>query len=144
MNSAFLSPLRVELIDPYHSDGSGLWRYTEILSYRSVLLRKTIEISGTTDFGSVPKLPLIYANFGNRYHRATGVHDWLCAQDVKRSMADRVFLEAMRVENDEEITQMKSRGLDDDEILDRKAAIEGRAQSMYLAVLMYSKVTSWK
>lgn len=144
MKSAFLSPLRVELVDPYYSDGTGLWRYIDPFLYRSEFLRKTIEISGTTDFGSVPKLPLIYATFGNRYHRSTGVHDHLChIPGVQRKHADRVFLEAMRVENEEEISSMKERGLDNDEIADRKSSLEGRAQSMYAAVVAYSKLAFW-
>ena len=141
MKAAFLTPLRVELVDPFYKDGTGLWCYVEVFIYKSAILNKLIEISGTTDFGSVPKLPLIYATFGNRYHRSTGVHDHLCSQPrVPRKTADRVFLEAMRVENEEEIAGMQRRGLDDDEILDRKGALEGRAQAIYGAVLLYSKL----
>ncbi len=144
--SKFLTGLHVELFDPYANDGTGLWMLTAAFRYYSTLLRKEIEVpyGFVHDFASVPRLPLMYAVAGNRYHRAAVVHDYLCrSRQVRRDRADKVFLEAMQLQNREEIVQMAADGRQD-EIEDRKVALEGRAQGMYVAVALYTKSGLWK
>jgi hypothetical protein len=145
--SQFLTQLREELVDPYANDGTGLWAPTEIFSYYSSRLKKRIDIpvGFVYDHASVPRLPLAYAVAGNRYHRPALIHDWLCRMRLcKRETADLVFLEAMMLQNREELAAMKAAGKDDEEMAARKAAIDGRAQLMYLAVAAYTKTGLWK
>lgn len=147
MKPAFLSPLRVELVDPHYQDGTGLWRLVEPFLYRSGVLHRSITVPAgyLHDFASVPRLPFAYANFGNRYHRPAVVHDWLCEQtDLARGRADRVFAEAMRLQNEEEIAAMRAAGIDDDEVVDRRAALEGRCQLMHAAVVAFTKSGAWR
>lgn len=50
-----------------------------------------------TDFASVPRIPVVYMVFGNRAHREAVVHDYLYQTHlVKKTTADRIFLEAMK------------------------------------------------
>ncbi len=145
--SRFLSELVVRLHKPWANDGVGLWLQEEPLQFYSHRLKKTItaEYGFAHDFASVPRLPVIYSTFGNRYHRSAVIHDWLCRmRAVRREIADKVFLDAMRAENEEAVADMREAGIDDDEILDFKARAEGRAQAMYAAVVMYSKTGAWK
>lgn len=145
--SQFITELVVRLVDPFAKDGNGLWQQAEEFQYYSSLLKRAVTVPKgfVHDFASVPRVPLIYGNFGNRYHRPAVVHDYLCREGyVKRSKVDKVFLEAMRLQNDEEIEMMRLAGEDDDEILERKAALEGRAQAMYAAVVLFTKVGAWK
>lgn len=154
--SAFLTPLECRYIDPWrywnnggwHSnDGVDRWQLTSPFRYRSDLLRKTVEVplGFRFDKASVPTLPFIYAAFGGRYTKPACVHDFLCRdKKIKREKADLVFLEAMRTENADEIQAMRDQGEDDDEIYERKAEIEGRAQMMYMAVAAYTKTGLWK
>lgn len=147
MKARWLSELDERLVDPYANDGTGLWRLlAQFGVYSAVLGREVWAPEGFThDHGTVPRLPVIYANFGNRYHRPTVIHDYLCRYRIcSREKADLVFLEFMRLQNDEEIEWMREQGIDDDEIADRKAALEGRAQMMYAAVVLYSKTGAWK
>lgn len=141
--SQFLSELVEKLADPHHGDGTGLWELTEDFQYYSTLLRHTVVVPRgfTHDHASVPRVPLLYANFGNRYHRQGVVHDYLCREGyIKRSKADRVFLEAMRVQNADEVAALQMAGEGADAVADRKGALEGRAQAMYAAVVIYSKL----
>jgi len=48
------------------------------------------------------------------------------------------------LQNREELAAMKAVGKDDEEMAARKAAIDGRAQLMYLAVAAYTKTGLWK
>jgi len=87
----------------------------------------------------VPKLPLAYGLFGGLYASPAVIHDFLCREKVMlRQIADRVFLEAMRVQNAAELTWMESNGADEEEMTDRKAGLEGQSQAMYAAVRAYS------
>ena len=93
------------------------------------------------DKATVPTLPMMYANFGGRYTRPACIHDWLCrAGRIDRAKADLVFLEFMRLENSMELQAMYAAGIDDDDIADRKASTEGRAQMMYAAVALVTKL----
>jgi hypothetical protein len=50
----------------------------------------------TTDFASVPRLPLAYMVFGNKAHMAAVVHDYLYTTGIwPKDQADLVFREAM-------------------------------------------------
>lgn len=52
-----------------------------------------------TDLASVPRLPFVFWALGDRAHREAVIHDYLYRIDsvpgVDRSIADKVFLEAM-------------------------------------------------
>lgn len=55
----------------------------------------------TTDFASVPRLPIIYSLFGNRAQKPAVIHDFLYflgGEENQREKADTIFLAAM-VEN---------------------------------------------
>lgn len=153
--SAFLSALRCEYVPPWEylhegwndNDGTDRWQLTEPLKFHSDVLRKTDEVplGFRFDKASVPTLPMMYANFGGRYTRPACVHDWLCRMGrVSREKADRVFLEFMRLENAQELQAMYAAGVDDDDIADRNAVLEGRAQMMYAAVALFTKTGLWK
>ena len=61
----------------------------------------TIEEGYRTDLASVPRLPWIYAGFGDRAVNASILHDWLYSNRLgTRTLADRLFLEAMGAERD--------------------------------------------
>ncbi len=146
-NSHFLSDLVVELAEPWANDGAGMWRLLEPLNFYSHRVQKVLSVDTdfTTDFASVPRLPLAYAAFGNRFHRSAVVHDWLCrTRAVDRDVADKVFLDAMRVEIEEAATYQRSTGADDEEINEYKAKAEGAARTMYAAVALYTKTGLWK
>lgn len=57
----------------------------------------TVPTGFVTDLASVPRVPVIYMAFGDRAHREAVVHDYLYQTHlVKKSVADRIFLEAMK------------------------------------------------
>lgn len=71
------------------------------LIYVSNILGKIIVPEGfETDFASVPRIPIIYAMFGDRAHREAVLHDAMYRIDfpgnISFMMANRVFLEAMQ------------------------------------------------
>lgn len=145
--SQFLSELCEKLVDPYANDGTGMWGLTEEFQYYSSSLKRTVVVPRgfVYDHASVPRIPLIYDQFGNRYHRPALVHDYLCREGhVKRNRADRVFLEAMRLQNAEELSEMHAQGVDEETIAERARALEGRAQLMFAGVVLYSKSGIWK
>ncbi len=89
----FLNDLIVECIN------DDKWRLDESLIYESDIAG-TIKIPAgfETDFASVPRLPFIYMFFGSEAHKAAVVHDYLYRYAVvERSVADKVFREAMSV-----------------------------------------------
>ncbi len=89
--AAFLTPLRVEWVDP------RTWRLLEALVYESDRLGRAITVPGgfCTDFASVPRLPLAYLVAGGRATRAAVVHDYLYqTHEEPRDVADDVFEEA--------------------------------------------------
>jgi len=73
------------------------------LGYYSSMLKLlvTVPTGFETDLASVPRLPFTYWLWGGRAHREGVLHDYLYRKDsvpvVKRSVADRVFLEAMKL-----------------------------------------------
>ena len=138
----FRSGLQVKLACPWANDGTGQWELLVVLSFYSAVLRRLIEVpvGFSTDFASVPKGVLAWGLFGGRYAMAAVIHDYLLREGyVRREKCDRVFLEAMQVLNAEEIAAMRNAGIDEDEVLDRKAGLEGRAQMMYKAVWLHTK-----
>lgn len=154
--SAFLSALQMQYVAPWGffndgrwhpNTGTACWQLIAVFSYYSALLARVVEVplGFRTDGASVPTLPLIYARYGNRYTPAAVLHDFLCRQGyVARETCDRVFLEAMRLENTLETQAMSHSNIDRDEIDRVAAALEGRAYEMYLAVRAYTETGLWK
>ena len=78
-----------------------LWMLLDDLIYESDLIGKVVGPTYfVTDFASVPRIPIIYAIWGNRAHREAALHDYLYRSDsnpiVTRDVADAVFKEAMK------------------------------------------------
>lgn len=75
------------------------WVLLEPLEYlASTGERYVVPASFVTDLASVPRMPVIYAAFGNRGQsvRPAVLHDWLCRHKVvQRPTADRLFYQAM-------------------------------------------------
>lgn len=79
---------------------------TKPLIYQSDILAKetsikegilNVVVGFTSDFASVPRVPVIYFAFGDRAHHESVLHDALYKTGtVSRKMADAVFLEAMK------------------------------------------------
>ena len=91
MGGEFKTKLQVE------SDGQ-YWKLLSPLVFESDKYGEIIvPVNFLTDFASVPRIPLIYAIFGNTSHSAATLHDYLYSglQDISRKDADAVFLEAM-------------------------------------------------
>lgn len=89
----FLSPLQVELVE---DKGQGEWSLLSPLVYQAGDTTYTIPVGFTCDFASVPRIPFVYALYGNRAHKAAVLHDYLCRTGVvSRRKADDLFYEAM-------------------------------------------------
>ena len=89
-----------------------LFKLSSNLEYQSEILGGKIIIPKgfVTDFASVPRIPIIYMLFGDRAHHESVPHDFLYQTHqadvytnesvakvcVSKSMADKVFLEAMK------------------------------------------------
>lgn len=98
--SKFLSRLTVEELDDAANDGRGQWRLTTALVYQSDVASTIISVPTgfTTDFASVPRIPLVYEAVGDTAHAAAVVHDYLYSTgEVPRSMTDAIFKEAAQV-----------------------------------------------
>lgn len=96
----FVDPLRIEQIG---SNGRTTWRLTDRLRYDSAVLgcRLVIPAGFVTDLASVPRWPLVWLIAGAEANRPAVVHDFLYViQWPSKDVADRTFLEAMRVDND--------------------------------------------
>jgi hypothetical protein len=93
--SAFLSPLRTELVDEI----DDIHVLLEPLVYQSDLLQREVVVPKDfrTDFASVPRVIGAYLLFGGKGKRAAVVHDFLYSGgiEVSREMADAVFKEAL-------------------------------------------------
>lgn len=87
-------PLIVQLVD---ETAGGMWRLDQHMAYTAKDGRVFVVPAGfETDFASVPRLPVAYALYGNRAHKAATLHDWLIREGVvPRREADDLFLEAM-------------------------------------------------
>lgn len=154
--SAFLTPLQCEYVPPWRyldnsgwheNDGTDRWQMTSPFEYYSSLLRRKVvcEVGFRFDKSSVPTLPALYAEFGGRYTRPAAVHDKLCREGyVGREKCDKVFLEAMQLENEEELADMVKSGASAEEVADYRVKLMSRARLMYLAVCLYTKSGLWK
>jgi hypothetical protein len=88
--SKFHTPLRAE-------KSGGTWTILQPLIYESDVAQKVFIVPEgfTTDFASVPRLPLAFLLTGDSAHEAAVVHDYLYRErTVSRSQADAVFREA--------------------------------------------------
>lgn len=146
--SDYLTPLDVQLHDPFVGDGTGSWLLLQPFIYRSDIAGHDIVVPKGfyTDFASVPKNVLTWGLFGGRYVRPAVVHDFLTRQRyfVSREKSDKIFLEAMRLDNKLECDYLLNSGVDEDSINQRRLSLEGRASSMYFAVALYTKSNLWK
>jgi hypothetical protein len=130
VKSEFLTPLEIQLITPWANEGRGEWEFLSDLKYYSELLQQEVVVFKGFKFdgASVPRIPLVYSLYGGKYFRSAGIHDMFCRFGaIPRNIADKVFLEAMRVENEEEL---QATGNDPE----RRANLEGQALTMYAAV----------
>ncbi len=90
--SGFLTTLQVM------HDSNGEWVLSSPLAYDSDLAEQIIVVpfGFSTDFASVPRLPLAYLLFGGVVTEPAVIHDYLYATGcLPRRMADAVLLEAM-------------------------------------------------
>src|SRR5574343_1749060 len=140
--SSFLTPLECRYVPPWafsgiwtDNNGTDRWQLTAPFQYRSTLLKRIVEIPDGFRFDRATVPDLLSPNFAGRFTRSACVHDWLIDR-IERKRADRVFLEAMYCEISEEVAAMREAGIDDDEIIDKKASLEGSAQVMYGAVAL--------
>lgn len=139
--SEFRSPLELRLIYPWANDGRGEWEFISDLRYYSDLFQAELIVPAgfRYDGASVPRLPLAYALYGGRYWRAAGLHDLGCREGLHpRKRIDKLFLEAMRVENAEEIEGMIAFGAGEVEIDARRESLEGQAMTMFAGVRLGS------
>lgn len=153
--SGFLTPLVLEYVEPWRyntpeiwsdNDGTARWRVATRFDYHSSLLEQIVSVDPGfyTDLASVPVLPVMYSLFGGRYARPAVVHDYLCRQGyLRRETCDKVFLEAMRLENALELATMNDSGADRDSVAERAAELEGQTYSMYVGVRLYSASGAW-
>jgi hypothetical protein len=91
--SSFLTPLRAEKSGSY-------WVILQPFVYKSDILQTVIVVPEgfSTDFASVPRLPLMFLLAGDEAHEAAVIHDRLYATgEVTRDQADAVFKEAALV-----------------------------------------------
>lgn len=112
--AAFLGDLVVKLLS---DDRDGLWEHRQRFGYRDKDGNEYwCEVGTTTDFCSVPRVPLAYEMLGNRARKAGAVHDDLYARGiVAREKADELLREML--------------------MLDGVSACE--AEQFYLAVRMF-------
>jgi hypothetical protein len=93
--SRWVGRLAVALVS---DDESGLWELLEPLGFVSAVAGRTVmaPIGHTTDFCSVPRVPLVYEMLGNRARRAGTIHDRLyVTHELTREMADNVLYEML-------------------------------------------------
>ena len=93
----FLSKLQVELVDQEAAEGRGSWRLIAPLVFESAVAGRTLEVPAgfVTDFESVPRVPIVFDELGDRAAEAAAVHDWLYASHlVDRETADKLLREA--------------------------------------------------
>lgn len=110
----FLGRFVVELIK---DDESGLWQHQQPFGFRD---KDGVEywapVGHTTDFCSVPRVPLAYDMLGNRARMSGSIHDYLYGTGiVPREKADDLLREML--------------------LLDGVSACE--AEQFYLAVRMF-------
>jgi hypothetical protein len=96
MKSQFLDLLHVSMID------DKTWVLDADMRYQSRILGDVVTVPKgfTTNFASVPRLPLAYVFFGGVANQASTVHDYLYATHITtRYKADCIFREAMALTN---------------------------------------------
>jgi len=153
--NTFLTELYAKYVPPwlYNHDewqpnsGTSCWELTDVFRFYSQTLHHPVEVPTGFRFdkATVPSLPFMYAEFGDRFLRAACGHDYLCrSRMVPRPTADLVFLELMRAEIAEELDAMRRAGADEDSIQDVSKRLEGRALLMYAAVSAYTTSGLWK
>lgn len=79
-------------------DHNGKWVLSSPLAYRSDVAGQVIVVpfGFSTDFASVPRIPLAYLLFGGVVTEPAVIHDYLYTTgEISRRLADSVFLEAM-------------------------------------------------
>lgn len=77
-------------------DGRGRATLEKPFEYRHPLVTIQVPAGFTTDFDSVPRLPLIYMLLKGRARRAAVPHDWGYHQQLGRVVIDAIMFDAMR------------------------------------------------
>jgi hypothetical protein len=93
---SFATPLRAMKIAESRSlFGRATWGLLSPLVFQSKIVGEIEVPAGfQTDFASVPRLPFLYAIFGDSTHGSAVIHDWLVEQQFDLVIAARVFREA--------------------------------------------------
>lgn len=94
-----MSYFRTRLQATLVSEPENVWKLIYRLVFVSDEIGEIIVPAGfETDFASVPRLPLVYLATGGIARQAAVVHDYLYSTGQHpRQIADRVFLDAMKV-----------------------------------------------
>lgn len=97
-----MSKFITELDARLKADTDDIWILDSPLEYISdVAGRIVVPAQFETDLASVPRIPIIYAMWGNKAHREAVLHDYLYRIDsnpcVEKSIADDVFFESMEL-----------------------------------------------
>lgn len=121
MNAAFLSDLYLR-VDADDGPRPSFVVASDFRYWSAALSREiTVPAGATTDGPSIPVMLAPLVGGGMLGLRAAVIHDWLCrSNQVLRTEADRVFLEALRV----------------------CGVNENAAQTMYYAVRAYSNAVT--
>lgn len=92
--SGFLGQFIVKLLK---DDESGLWEHQEPFGFRdSTGVEYWAPKGHTTDFCSVPRVPLAYEMLGNRARMSGSIHDYLYGTGVvPREKADELLREML-------------------------------------------------
>jgi hypothetical protein len=97
--SKFLTELDVEQLDDISNSGRGLWRLTSPLVYQSDLTGDiyVVPIGTTTDFASVPRVPIAFLLCGDTASKPAALHDFLytAGPDGKHPVPDRATADAL-------------------------------------------------
>jgi len=104
--SQFHTPLRVEALRGpdgkplFTRDGRRLFALVEAFHFQSDLVGDILVEAGyVTDFGSVPRLPVVYEVLGDIAFEPYVIHDVTYSKGLfPRDVCDRVLAEALRVE----------------------------------------------
>jgi hypothetical protein len=91
----FLTELDVKCLN------DDVWVTKIPLKYKSDLVgEEEVPADFYTDFASVPRIPIVFAAWGNTAHREATLHDFNYRSDnplrLSRAMADKIFLESMK------------------------------------------------
>ena len=100
--SMIITELQLEVLRDHRSmplksrDGKQLYKTLQPFIYASDIAGTIVTPAGfITDLGSVPRLPFIYALFGDDFQWAAVVHDYLYSTGKQsREVADKVLREA--------------------------------------------------